>query len=266
VLGLGRLASGLSHHVRNALVAVKTFVDLAPDKLKAEGVTPQQSHSPAFWIDCQQKAASQVDKITVLLRELLAASGPGFKGFEDQVQLRATVESALIRHAQALESRKFQVENSVSELLPVMTADRFQIDRMLDLLLRDELASLPDGSRLRISATHRPASAGQPECVVLEVSDNGPGQPAEILKALFDPFVIRRDNPQEFGINLMAVYFIVHYHGGRIEASNGNPDGTVFRIILPVHCEVAALQSDDPQLLERARQNERQWEQLKAAE
>lgn len=266
VLGLGRLAAGLSHHVRNALVPVKTFVDLAPDKLKAEGVAPQQSRSPAFWVDCQQKAAGQVGKITILLRELLDASGPGFKGFQDQVPLRTAVEAAIARHAQALDSRKFQIENHVSELLPVLTADRFQIDRMLDLLFKDELASLPDGSQLTIAATHRPASAGEPERIVLDLADNGPGQSAELLKALFDPFVVRRDSPQEFGINLMAVYFIVHYHGGRIEALNAKPEGTLFRITLPVHCEVASLKSDDPQLLERARQNERHWEQLKTAE
>lgn len=266
VMGLGRLAAGLSHHVRNALVAVKTFVDLAPDKLKAEGVDPQKLRSPAFWNDCQQKAAGQIDLITVLLRELLAASGPGFKGFQDQVSLRQTIEAAAARHAPALALRKFRVENRVSELLPAMTVDHFQIDRMLDLLFKDELASLPDGSQLTFSATHRPASAGEPECVVLELADNGPGQPTELHKALFDPFVVRRDSPQEFGINLMAVYFIVHYHGGRIEAESAGAQGTLFRITLPVRCEIASLKTDDPQLLERARQNERQWEQLKAAE
>ncbi len=36
VISLGLLAAGLSHHIRNSLVAVKTFLDLAPVKLQEE--------------------------------------------------------------------------------------------------------------------------------------------------------------------------------------------------------------------------------------
>ena len=35
MVSLGLLAAGLSHHIRNSLVAVKTFLDLAPSKLRA---------------------------------------------------------------------------------------------------------------------------------------------------------------------------------------------------------------------------------------
>src|SRR5271170_1452936 len=38
VISLGLLAAGLSHHIRNSLVAVKTFLDLAPVKLQEEKI------------------------------------------------------------------------------------------------------------------------------------------------------------------------------------------------------------------------------------
>src|SRR4051812_19197718 len=38
VVSLGLLAAGLGHHIRNSLVAVKTFLDLAPLKLKEENL------------------------------------------------------------------------------------------------------------------------------------------------------------------------------------------------------------------------------------
>jgi len=34
IVSLGLLAAGLSHHIRNSLVAVKTFLDLAPAKME----------------------------------------------------------------------------------------------------------------------------------------------------------------------------------------------------------------------------------------
>src|ERR1035437_4568885 len=36
IVSLGLLAAGLSHHIRNSLVAVKTFLDLAPAKMEEE--------------------------------------------------------------------------------------------------------------------------------------------------------------------------------------------------------------------------------------
>ena len=36
IVSLGLLAAGLSHHIRNSLVAVKTFLDLAPEKMNEE--------------------------------------------------------------------------------------------------------------------------------------------------------------------------------------------------------------------------------------
>ena len=54
----------------------------------------------------------------------------------------------------------------------------------------------------------------------MELEDNGPGLPQEALRNLFDPFMVRSDSPGEFGINLMACFFIVYHHGGIIRADS----------------------------------------------
>ncbi len=64
----------------------------------------------------------------------------------------------------------------------------------------------------------------------MQVSDNGPGLPKEALRLVFDPFVVRSDSPMEYGIHLMACYFIVHHHGGRIDAKSEEGRGTTFTL------------------------------------
>src|SRR5271170_1100450 len=49
IVSLGLLAAGLSHHIRNALVAVKTFLDLAPAKMAEEKVDMDGLRNPDFW-------------------------------------------------------------------------------------------------------------------------------------------------------------------------------------------------------------------------
>src|SRR5580704_10103589 len=56
VVSLGLLAAGLSHHIRNSLVAVKTFLDLTPYKLKEEKVDVDASPNKDFWKDYHQNA------------------------------------------------------------------------------------------------------------------------------------------------------------------------------------------------------------------
>src|ERR687895_357482 len=46
VLSLGILAARLGHHVRNSLVAVRTFLDLAPEKLLEENMDAERMHNP----------------------------------------------------------------------------------------------------------------------------------------------------------------------------------------------------------------------------
>jgi len=37
----------------------------------------------------------------------------------------------------------------------------------------------------------------------------------------FSTLQVRADLPKEYGINLMACFFLVHHHGGRIRADSG---------------------------------------------
>jgi len=97
------------------------------------------------------------------------------------------------------------------------------------------------------------------------LKDDGPGLPAEAVRLLFDPFVVRTDSPAEYGINLMACYFIVHHHGGRIEAHNEQGKGTTFVLTFNTNPERPA-PCNDQQFLEKVVLNEQLWEKLIAAD
>jgi signal transduction histidine kinase len=96
----------------------------------------------------------------------------------------------------------------------------------------------------------------------VQVSANGPALPQETLRVLFDPFALRGDTPLEYGIHLMACYFIVHHHGGRITARSEEGQGTTFTLCLPTNPARAKHSQSDPQLLEKVQLGESLWENL----
>jgi two-component system probable response regulator PhcQ len=202
VLSLGVLAAGLSHHIRNSLVAVQMFLELAPAMMEAEKMDVNALRNPNFWQEFYAHAQQQVGRITELLGALCLASQKPPYQFPDSVQISPVVRDVLARLNSQFAARQITVHNRLAEDLPQLMVDLPKITRLFELLLLDEATSLPAGAQLTLQA--RPTA--EPAGIEVEVSDNGPGLPEESLRAIFDPFFVRHDDPKEFGINLMACY------------------------------------------------------------
>jgi two-component system probable response regulator PhcQ len=260
MVSLGLLAAGLSHHIRNSLVAVKTFLDLAPVKMAEEKASLNGLRNPDFWKDYHQNAQSQIEKINGLLKDLWTASdnNRGLQ-FADEVSLKKTVGAALEFLREQFAARRIEIENKIPDSLPALRVDKPKFDRLFELLFRDELANLPAGSRITLSAEL--LNGGRPE-IEIQISDNGPGLPQDALRAIFDPFAVRGNVQSEYGVNLMACFFIVHHHGGKIEAKSQPGRGTTFTLRLPLQPERAASSHDETQFLQKALLNEEVWEKL----
>jgi two-component system probable response regulator PhcQ len=262
IVSLGLLAAGLSHHIRNSLVAVKTFLDLAPVKMSEEKTDLQGLRNPDFWKDYHRNVQSQIEKINALLKDLWTASSNPSAPFTDQVSLHHVVGEAVGSLKEAFAARRIEVESRVPETLPLLRVDKPKFSRLFELLLREELAMLPAGSRVTLTAELRDGPV--PE-IVVQINDNGPGLPEEALRAVFDPFVVQSGAPSEYGINLMACFFIVHHHGGKIEAKTQAGRGTTFTLHLPLQPEPATISASDTEFLRKALLNENLWEKLLAS-
>jgi two-component system probable response regulator PhcQ len=261
VIGLGLLAAGLSHHIRNSLVAVKTFLDLAPSKLREERLDLNSLRNPGFWRDYYENVQGQIEKINGLLRDLWSASDCASGAFEDRVSLKREFDTVIEGLQDDLSNKPLILQNRISADLPEIIADQAKIRKMVHLLLRDEVVSLSPGAHVVISA-----EKVDNENIRLQIRDDGPGLPEESLRVIFDPFAIRADTPMEYGINLMAVYFIVHHHGGRIQATSQAGQGTVLNIRLPLNANHQPKAEQDTELVQKALINEKLWEKLLAAD
>jgi two-component system probable response regulator PhcQ len=260
IVSLGLLAAGLSHHIRNSLVAVKTFLDLAPAKLKEETPDVSSLRNPDFWRDYYQNVQNQVDKINAMLKDLWDAGGNSQVTFADSVQVHEALAPALKTVEPMLAAKNIQVECQIPENLPALLVEKPKFLRLFELLLRDEIVSLPEGSRIKLSAQAGPEFSEEKTEIQITLQDNGPGLPKEALRLVFDPFLVRNDSPLEYGLNLMACYFIVHHHGGSIEAKSEG--GTTFLIRMPLNPNLAIQSQETQDLVKKIILNDSLWENL----
>src|SRR5262245_25339388 len=119
IVSLGLLAAGLSHQIRNSLVAVKTFLDLAPKKMDEERANLNGVRNPDFWKEYHHNAQSQIEKINHLLKDLWTASENPAVPFADEVALNQMIGDALAATKKQFTARRIEIENKISDSLPL---------------------------------------------------------------------------------------------------------------------------------------------------
>jgi CheY-like chemotaxis protein len=255
VAGMGIMAEGLNHHLRNALTVVRAFIDLAPMKLMEE-VEGKPPRDPNFWVETQHQAQAQIERIQSLLNHLAHASHSRKLVRQDSIELGPLLEEMLGVYLGHFQERNIRVNFEIAPDLPplLVHGDRFR--QLWRLLMIEEITHLQPGDRVLIRATKEKDATGQEQAVMV-LKDNGAWGAQDRAANLFDPFFTRSRKPDDFGVNMMACYVTLHLHGGSIEAKRTEPQGLELTMRLPLDPNQNTQEADDFFL--RATQHEQRW-------
>jgi two-component system probable response regulator PhcQ len=254
LISLGLLASGLSHHLRNALVAVRVFLDLAP----LTNIDIERANNPDYWLALYKTAQSQMGKITGILDSLGSIPITPPAKFDDYLKL-SELASEIVKSKethQGWEDRAVRVQASASER--PMYVDRKMFCRLFDLLFENLGAVTAKESVFYVVVTQDSQSGD----VKMDFWADGLRLPKESLRHVFDPFYVQDTNPKDAGINLLICYFIVYHHGGQFVATVDGTDITRYSITLPHQREAATIIKDEDQFLDKVFATELAWEHL----
>jgi len=212
---LGTLAAGIAHEIRNPLVAVKTFLDLLPQRLDDR----------EFLTRFRELSLGELHRVADLITDLLAL-GKSKTPERRAVDLGPTLEPVVRLMESTARKRQIEVAAIFDPHVPAVWADPDQLKQIIvNLLLNAIETSSPDG---HVWFEARPALAGS---VVLEVRDDGPGIPADQLENIFHPFYTTKETGT--GLGLALVHQMVVEHGGEITVESTVGRGSAFRVTLP---------------------------------
>jgi signal transduction histidine kinase len=104
--------------------------------------------------------------------------------------------------------------------------------------LRQVITNLAANGSAAGAAVLRLTIGREPGIVTIEVADDGPGFPPELLDAAFERFArgdpARTRGASGAGLGLSIVRVVIAAHGGSVEARNGAPlGGAVVTVRLP---------------------------------
>jgi PAS domain S-box-containing protein len=128
------------------------------------------------------------------------------------------------------------VGTQLADELPLINGDRVQLQQViLNLIMNaiEAMSSVGEGAGARdvVITTSRT----EPEGVLVEVRDSGPGLVSTDLERVFDAFYSTK--PRGLGMGLSICRSIIEAHEGALWAAANEPRGAVFLFTLPAHPE-----------------------------
>jgi signal transduction histidine kinase len=224
---IGRVAGGVAHDFNNILMAVGGSVELAREAVQAD-------HPAVQDLDAAREA---VDAGRRLVRQLLDVA----RSEETQAEY-VDIPHFLVHSTKlfsSMVSGRIAIDVDVEPKVGGVKIAPGQLTQVLMNLVVNARDAMPDGGTIKIRAAAiaprfgRRSDARSSSEVLISVTDEGCGIPADVLEHVFEPFFTTKADRGGVGLGLATLYSIVHKAGGRVEVESKVGRGTRFDVLLP---------------------------------
>ncbi len=229
---LGQLATTMSHEIKNPLSSIKTIVQVLYEKSSGEDK------------EDLRVVVDEIDRLNAILQQLLSFARPAIAATEKvKVDQVARDVLALLKHQASKHSVELTLE--VFEPNPLFAKEQTVREIVFNLVL-NAIQALENGGQVSVQvmnaelpnySARRLILRGKPKskAVLLTVSDDGPGIPAEVRRQMFEPFYTSKTVGT--GLGLAIVKRNVNELGGHIQIESGK-SGSTFSVFIPQNPEL----------------------------
>jgi CheY-like chemotaxis protein/two-component sensor histidine kinase len=239
---LGTLAAGVAHEINNPLTFLSLGVD-AVERLIRKLVEPAKS--PRLH-ELLHEIRHGATRVAAIVRELNAYSrfDEEARGPVDLTEILSSAERLVAHQLRGRALLRVEFRDP-----PKVLGNAGRLEQVFVNLLMNAVQSFTeDATGKRVEVVARRAPNG---FAVVEVRDDGPGIPKELLGRVFDPFFTTKPPGVGTGLGLSICHRIVTQLGGEIAIESDR--GTVVRVTLPPAIEDAAVVSSQPRALPELR-------------
>jgi predicted ATPase/signal transduction histidine kinase len=222
-VGLGRLAAGVAHEIKNQLTPVLTEAQRIVSMIESgKEISTQYLIERARTIE---EASRTANKITMAMLDYARESKPEFSHYN----LKDSIESVVALHQS--DCKRSNVLISVEKIaVEEIFADKRQIEQVLINIINNGCESILEKGKSGIIII---SVKKEEPFVIIRIQDTGTGIPKENQGKIFDPFFTTKA-PRGVGLGLSVSYGIIERHGGKIDFESELGVGTTFRIYLPL--------------------------------
>lgn len=215
------LSAGVAHELGNPLNSLNIHLQLMNRQLERleKGEAKEKLKSQ---LDICSGEVARLDNI---IENFLEAVRPQTPDLDAEFDLQEALAEVLKVQGSELEDKGIEVDVEVSQNLPYILADRNQIKQVLFNILKNAMEVLSPGGQIEIR------NFSDEETVSLQISDNGPGIPPEVMPKVFEPYFTTKEGGH--GLGMMIVQRIMRDHGAHIGIDSRPLKGTTITLRFP---------------------------------
>lgn len=214
LIGIGQLASGIAHEIRNPLTSIK--LNLQGLK-KTEALSERNERRIQISLD-------EIDRLDSIISELMSFAR------RTKLNVRETSADILIGASldlvqSVLQQKNIEVKREIPANLPTVRVDENKIIRILINLLKNSAEAMEEAGSLVVRAVRYGAG------LEIQIADKGPGIPRDIQREIFNPFFTTK--AEGTGLGLANALKFAQEHGGELDFHSEEGNGATFSLRLP---------------------------------
>jgi two-component system, LuxR family, sensor kinase FixL len=222
VMTLGELTASIAHEVNQPLTGIVTSGAACLRFLEHDSPDlPELRGALQSIINDGMRASEVVQRIRALSRKTDPQKVP--------LDLNDMISDVIRLLQREFSDHHAFVHLELTQTAPQVIGDRIQLQQVIINLVMNGLEAMAD-VRERPRRIVIRSSQTEPDRVLVEIQDAGPGVAPEHLDRLFNAFFSTK--PNGMGMGLSICRSIVHAHGGKIWATANPGGGSIFRLTL----------------------------------
>ena len=211
---LGTLSASMAHEIKNAMVAIKTFVDLLALKNQENELT--------------EVVGRELQRINTNVSQILRLASPKGATFTI-VRMHDLLDQSLRLLQHQINSKMISLRRDFQAAPDTAHGDDAQLQQVFMNLLLNAIEAMGDYGVLTVS-TETAECDGQ-RLLKIHFQDTGVGMTRKNLARLFEPFFTTKKNGT--GLGLAIAKRIALEHNGAIEVRSKSAKGSTFTLSLP---------------------------------
>ncbi|MFY0512542.1 sensor histidine kinase [Streptomyces anulatus] len=219
------MVSDVAHELRTPLSNIRGWLEAAQDGLA--------DPDPAF-VSSLLEEAVLLQHIIDDLQDLAAADAGVLRLHPESVEIRELLSQVAAAHQARAENAGVTLAVTATAPGPALRADPVRLRQAVGNLVSNAVRHTPEGGRVTLRAYAHEEGDGT---VLVEVTDTGSGIPPEDLPHVFDRFwraeKSRSRRTGGSGLGLAIVRKLVEAHGGTVDATSVEGEGSAFVLRLP---------------------------------
>ncbi len=223
---VGKLTAGVGHEVKNPINAMVVHLELLRSKLQVAGEGRSFLAGAQRHVDILASEMTRLDRVVQTLTDFTRPMELKLQNLNLCDVAKAVVELT----TGEMEERNVAFKCSLAQSVTVRADGELLRQALLNLMLNGMQAMAGEGGGRE--RTLRLDVRREQDMAVMEVTDDGPGIPPELMPKIFDLYFTTKTTGS--GIGLAMTYRIVQMHGGSMDVRSEVGQGAAFTIRLPI--------------------------------